>query len=120
LVPEKLGTLVDETAKYQNKMNETEEIWKWETTLKEKGRSGLGSKGSCYVPYKKNQKNPFLTFCMGHCKGPCDQRRIATMASSPLENNNISEKRLVFQKKKRLVDLETTLQVISLKLNCIS
>jgi hypothetical protein len=92
-------------------MNETEEIWKWETTLEEKGRSGLGSKGPCYVPHNKVQKTPFLTFCMGDCKGPCNQRRIATMASSPLENgdNNLSEKRLVFQKKKRLVNLETTL-----------
>jgi hypothetical protein len=33
----------------------------------------------------RDQKAPFLTFCMGDCKGPFDLRRIVTMAS-PLLN----------------------------------
>jgi hypothetical protein len=47
-------------------------------------RGGLWSKGLCDHLYKKNQKTPLLTFCMGDCKGPCDQCHIATMASPPL------------------------------------
>jgi hypothetical protein len=55
-------------------------------------RGGLESKGLCDHPYKriqnvplKSSKSPlFLTFCMGCCKGPCDQCRIAAMASPPL------------------------------------
>jgi hypothetical protein len=46
-------------------------------------RSRLGSKNICDHPYKKTQKapkippkGPFLTFCMGDCKSPCDQRKI--------------------------------------------
>jgi hypothetical protein len=30
------------------------------------------------------QKTPFLKFCMGDWKGPCDQCHIVTMASLPL------------------------------------
>jgi hypothetical protein len=30
------------------------------------------------------QKALFWPFCMGDCKSPCDQHRIATMASPPL------------------------------------
>jgi hypothetical protein len=35
-------------------------------------------------PPKFLQKTPFLKFCMGNCKSPCDQCRIATMACPPL------------------------------------
>jgi hypothetical protein len=35
-------------------------------------------------PPKFLQKASFLTFCMGNCKRPCDQCRIATIASPPL------------------------------------
>jgi hypothetical protein len=34
--------------------------------------------------HTKNSKGPFLTFRMGDCEGPCDQCRIASMASPPL------------------------------------
>jgi hypothetical protein len=37
-------------------------------------------------PPKFFQNAPFLTFCMGDCKGPCDECRIATMASPPLRS----------------------------------
>jgi hypothetical protein len=54
-------------------------------------RGGLRSKGLCDHPYKKNQKapkilpkGPFLKFCMGDYKNPCDQCLTATMASPPL------------------------------------
>jgi hypothetical protein len=35
-------------------------------------------------PPKFLQKIPFLTICMGDFKSPCDQHRIATIASPPL------------------------------------
>jgi hypothetical protein len=34
-------------------------------------------------------KGLYFTFCMGDCEGPCDQCRIATMASPPLDIDNI-------------------------------
>jgi hypothetical protein len=36
------------------------------------------------------QKVYFWTFCMGHCKGSLDIRRIATMTSPPLETISIN------------------------------
>jgi hypothetical protein len=54
-------------------------------------RGGLGLWSFCDHLYKKIkrlpnflQKAPFLTFCMRDFKGPCDQCRIATLASPPL------------------------------------
>jgi hypothetical protein len=32
----------------------------------------------------KNPKGPFLTFCIGDCKGFCDQRHITTMSKPSL------------------------------------
>jgi hypothetical protein len=36
---------------------------------------------------KMSPKAPFSTFCMGDCKGPCDQCRIASMAGEFLVEN---------------------------------
>jgi hypothetical protein len=43
-------------------------------------------------PPKMSPKGPFLTFCMGDCKGLCDQCWIASMASLPLVKANLDQK----------------------------